>query len=345
MQIRVCILGHVVVEDDVDTFDIYTSAKDVCCNHDALVKVLEGLVTGDALLLGHSRVDADAGEAAFTQKLIQFVGTGDRSDKDDNLIEFEGIEKVRELAILFFFLEFDVVLLETVQGQLCLIVNVNLQWLHTHKKGNGIWKVWGTGYILHKLATDWPDFLAEGCRKHHDLLVVRCLLKDVLDVATHVQGLEHLVTFVEDKVSALGEIDGAISEKGKEPSRSSHNDIWGVGSLEDFNVAGHGNTPVKDIHSDSRHVLCEARKLVSDLEGKLASMAEDDGGDFSGNRVNLLQSGQDKNGSLAHSRLCLAQNVHSENCLWDALLLDYTQVRLAAYTFRGMLKSAINDRT
>jgi hypothetical protein len=39
-------------------------------------------------------VDGDAGEIAFTQQSIEFGGSTDALDKDDDLIEFQGVEQI-----------------------------------------------------------------------------------------------------------------------------------------------------------------------------------------------------------------------------------------------------------
>ena len=43
-----------------------------------------------------------------------------------DLVKFENIEELKQFPILLGILEFDVVLLETVEGQLGLVVNVDL---------------------------------------------------------------------------------------------------------------------------------------------------------------------------------------------------------------------------
>ena len=40
------------------------------------------------------------------------------------------------------------------------------------------------------------------------------------------------------------------------------------------------------------------------------------------NRFKLLKSGQDKHSCLPHTRLGLAQHIHGEDCLGDALVLN-----------------------
>lgn len=44
--------------------------------------------------------------------------------------------------------------------------------------------------------------------------------------------------------------------------------------------------------------------------------------DLSIDRFDLLQCRQHKHGSLAHTRLGLAQDVHAQNSLRDAFMLD-----------------------
>ena len=44
MEIRVSIKRHVEVEDDVDLFDIDTTAEKLCCHKDAVTELLEALI-------------------------------------------------------------------------------------------------------------------------------------------------------------------------------------------------------------------------------------------------------------------------------------------------------------
>ena len=73
---------------------------------------------------------------------------------------------------------------------------------------------------------------------------------------------------------------------------------------------------------DTGEVLGEPLVLFADLEGQLAGVAHDDDRHLAVDRLQLLQRGQHEDGSLAHSRLCLAQDVHAEDSLRDALVLD-----------------------
>ena len=72
-------------------------------------------------------MDTDTREVALLQQRIELRGTRDRLDKDTDLVEFEVIEHVVELAVLFLFLELEIVLLQTVQRELGLVVDVDLE--------------------------------------------------------------------------------------------------------------------------------------------------------------------------------------------------------------------------
>lgn len=75
----------------------------------------------------HLRVNADRREVTFHQKLVQLVCALDRLDENADLVEIQGVEQFIELAVLLIFLKFHVVLLKTVESELCLIVDKDLK--------------------------------------------------------------------------------------------------------------------------------------------------------------------------------------------------------------------------
>lgn len=79
------------------------------------------------LRLLHLTVNGDGGEVAFHEQFVQFGGTTNTLDKNDQLVEFQGIEEVHQFSVLFAFLELDKVLLEPVQSQLSTFVDVDFQ--------------------------------------------------------------------------------------------------------------------------------------------------------------------------------------------------------------------------
>ena len=82
-------------------------------------------------------MDADRGEVALNQKVVKLAGAGDGADEDDDLVELEGVEEVAELPVLSVLGELDKVLLESVKGQLLLIVDQNLEGLSNEEKERG----------------------------------------------------------------------------------------------------------------------------------------------------------------------------------------------------------------
>jgi len=168
MEVGVSGIWDIVVNDNVHTGDIETTGEDIGGNEDTLVELLERFVAGDTLLLRHGAVNANTGEVALDQQLVELVGALDRLDKDADLVELEGVQKVVQLAVLLALGDSDKVLLKTVEGQLGLVIDVNLE------------------RVLHELLADETDLLVQGGREHHDLLVVGSLTENTLDITAHV---------------------------------------------------------------------------------------------------------------------------------------------------------------
>ena len=120
------------------------------------------------LLLADTRVDCNRREVTFTKQLVKLGGTDSALDENDDLIELELIEEFVELAVLLALIQLDVVLLETVQRQLGVLVDVMFRW------------------VLHELAADRLDLIRQGSAEHHNLLLRRGGAEDLLDIASHV---------------------------------------------------------------------------------------------------------------------------------------------------------------
>ena len=85
MKVGVSVLGHVVVEDNVDSLNVHTTAKQVGGDQDSLLEIFELLVSGQPLLLSHASVDSNGGEILFYQQLGQCYTSLNRLDKNNNL--------------------------------------------------------------------------------------------------------------------------------------------------------------------------------------------------------------------------------------------------------------------
>lgn len=77
---------------------------------------------------------------------------------------------------------------------------------------------------------------------------------------------------------------------------------------------------------NATHVLGESFVLFADLEGQLSGVAHNDDGDLSILRLKLLKCGQHKDGRLAHAGFGLAKDVHTENRLRNAFVLNWKTI-------------------
>ena len=85
MKVGVGILGHVVIEDNVNSLNIHTTAEQVGSNQDTLLEVLELLISGKTFFLGHRSVDGNGGEVLVNQELGKSHATLHTLHEDDNL--------------------------------------------------------------------------------------------------------------------------------------------------------------------------------------------------------------------------------------------------------------------
>ena len=123
---------------------------------------------GLPLLLADTGVHSDTGEVALAQQTCPARCTQCALDEDDDLVELEVVEQIIELAVLLALAELDVVLLKTVEGELGLIIDVNLE------------------RVPHELLADGTDLLGESGAEHHHLLLGGSGTEDLLNIAAHV---------------------------------------------------------------------------------------------------------------------------------------------------------------
>jgi hypothetical protein len=91
-------------------------------------------------------------------------------------------------------------------------------------------------------------------------------------------------------------------------------------------------TSVEDSGLDVGQVLGEALVLLLDLEGQLAGVAQHHAVHLAGHWLQLVQRGEDKDGGLAHAGLGLADDVHAQQRLGNALVL-HCVIRLILVDF------------
>ena len=76
---------HVIVEDNVDTLNIHTTAKQVRGDQNTALEVLEELVALETLLLVHGAVNINGRKVLLLQQGRQGNATLNRFDKNDDL--------------------------------------------------------------------------------------------------------------------------------------------------------------------------------------------------------------------------------------------------------------------
>lgn len=113
-------------------------------------------------------MNSDTGEVALAEQLVQLVSAESALDEDNDLVELKVVQKLVQLAVLLLLAELDVVLLQTVEGELGVVINVDLQ------------------RVTHELLADGADLLGQGSAEHHNLLVGGGGTEDLLDIAAHV---------------------------------------------------------------------------------------------------------------------------------------------------------------
>lgn len=113
-------------------------------------------------------MNGDRREVALSEKLVKLSGADSAAHKDDDLVELEIIQELVELAVLLLLFQLNVVLLETVKGELGVLIDVVL------------------GRVLHELSADRLDFLGKGGREHHHLLLLRSSTENILHISAHV---------------------------------------------------------------------------------------------------------------------------------------------------------------
>ncbi len=114
-----------------------------------------------------------------------------------------------------------------------------------------------------------------------------------------------------------------ISTQSVQSSRSGNNDMWvRVFIFKEFGILDNWCSSVKDSGLHVWHILAESGVLILDLVSQLASVAHYQDGSFTGDWLNLLKSGENKDCSLTETRLGLAKNVGTKDGLRNANLLD-----------------------
>jgi hypothetical protein len=122
----------------------------------------------------------------------------------------------------------------------------------------------------------------------------------------------------------LSGVQGFVPYESVETTGSSDNNVRAFRLVtKELGVLGYRSSTKESADSNLGHVLGKPRILVLNLERQLASVAHNEDRNLAVHWLELLKRGENENCGFTVTRLSLAQYIHSENCLRDALLLNY----------------------
>ncbi len=136
------------------------------------------------------------------------------------------------------------------------------------------------------------------------------------------QLLQHLVTFIQNKVFDMLQIQCIRSNKRQDTTRRAHYNMRAV-LFECVLVLFDTNTTKKHAHFHRWHIFTKTLVLFAYLKCQLSRMTHDKHRDLTIYWLKLLQSRQHKYGRLTHTRLGLTYDVHGQDRLRDTLVLNF----------------------
>lgn len=100
-------------------------------------------------------------------------------------------------------------------------------------------------------------------------------------------------------------------------------DVWvGLLVLQKLGVLCNWSSTIEDGGLHIWHIFAETSVFILDLIRKFTGVTHDKNGGFASNRLHLLESGEDEDGSLTKTRFGLAKDIGTENSLRNGKLLD-----------------------
>ena len=115
MQILVTVVRHVIIEHDINAFNVDATTHHIRRHHDSRFEGFELLEDLYPLILIHPRVNTRGRKRILRQKSCQGRRSRNRLHKYDDLIELKNVKHVHELTILLILIKFAVELLQAMQ--------------------------------------------------------------------------------------------------------------------------------------------------------------------------------------------------------------------------------------
>lgn len=119
--------------------------------------------------------------------------------------------------------------------------------------------------VLHKLAADDLVLFLHGSGEHHDLLVVRRLHENFLNVRSHFGLAHHVVALVHDEVLDVLERKVLATHEVQNTARSSNNNVRRV-LLQSRDVFGDVNSAHELLHAQKAQIFSESLEFLGYLQ-------------------------------------------------------------------------------
>ena len=294
------VVRDVEVQHVADAVDVQAAGGDIGGDQDVQLAVLELIDGALALVLRDVAVDGGRGETAGAQLLGDLLGLVLGAHEDDHGLELGDLEDAGDRVQLVAVRDVDVALRD-VGG------------------GTGLGLDRDLARLVEVLLGDLADAVGHRRGEQRDLLVVRGVLEDALDILLEAH-VEHLVGLIEDEEAQLGDVQGALGQVVDDSTRGAHDDLGAAAQARELNAVG--LAAVDRQHLDPAEVIGEGLEGVGHLERELAGGGQHErlGGALLG--VDAGEDRQRERGRLAGAGLREADDVVALHQDRDGLRLD-----------------------
>lgn len=147
--------------------------------------------------------------------------------------------------------------------------------------------------------------------------------------------LKHFIALIEDEDLEIWEVKVTFLDKCQNSSWCTNNYMRLLKTFQESDMFIDWHSTINDLSPDIWKLSRESGKLFLDLISELSIVTQDKCRAWFRCVWKLMEDCKHKDSSLPHSWLCLTQDVNTDHCLGNALLLY----------FWGVLKTTINNGT
>lgn len=299
MDVGFLLEGEVVVDDNGDLVDVDTSGKQVSGDENSSGATSELFHDAVSLHLGEVSMDAGDHVASLLHLLSEELDVPLGVAVDDSLGDVDSLVNVKEGLQFPVLLQDDVVLLDTLKGQLFVLDQ-------------------DFGGVAHEVVSKSDDFLGHGGGEEVDSALGGDEGDDFLH-ALQESLREHLIGLVEHEGLEVAKLEDALLQHVKHSAGGSDNDVNSIFQVLD--VILDLSSSDEDVHF---HVQILSEEFVDDgnLLGQFSGGSQHECLHLIDGGVDNLQSSDGKGRGLAGSGLSLGNGVPSFDDGEDRLSLD-----------------------